>query len=1319
MDRKNGAMLPKQSKIASAVVTVMLLSAGTAHAAGANFVDRGNPNQAAEDCINGVDPNCTKTSTVVQGKPFVAVSSAAYAAGKDAIAGDGGVAIGDRANANGLTNADGKGGAIAIGTGAQAINNSATALGTVAIASGNTAIAMGRQSAATGNFSTAIGNVSNASGERSIAFGNSAQASGDQAIAIGSSTGTKGDGVSPGAFFDGTTNTQANGKRSLAIGSGARTDGDDQVSIGSNSVGLDNNTTPTFGQAAPVGGAVSFGGAGLATTKTPLTRQLKNVAAGADDTDAVNVAQVKYVQKQLQDADALNVKYDTNPDGSRANSVTFGGTGATVPVSLHNVADGAVTAWSTDAVNGEQLHHATQSAANNFGGGSTADEHGNITAPTYVLGADAQGNTTYNNVGAALSNIDGRTTKNTTDISTLTQNINNGEIGLVRQDKATGNITVAAATGGTNVNFAGTAGDRVLSGVAQGVKGNDAVNVDQLSGVKSVADNANKGWNISANSGAATQVKPGDTVDFSGDQNIAVSKTDKGIGVALNTDLKGLNSVQVGGATGPKLSASGLDNGGKQITNVASGGNVDSNAANIGDVKAAISGAADPNAVKYDADSNKGTVTLAGANGTKISNVAAGTLSPASTDAVNGSQLYATNQSIQTALDGGKVDQNGNVVAPVYNVTNNAGNAVQVSNVKDAIETVDGRVTNVTNQINNGEIGLVRQDQTSRAITVAAGTDGGVVNFANNAGETRTLAGVTAGKNDTDAVNVKQLKDNISSSVGTAVKNAVTYDTNADGSRANSVTLTGGDASKPVALSNVAAGALNTKSTDAVNGSQLYATNQSIQTALNGGTLNPDGSVAQVTYNVKGADGSVVNATNVKQAFDTVDARVTTVEGDVTNIINGKAGLVQQAAPGANLTVGAKTDGTAVDFGGTAGARQLKNVAAGKDDTDGVNVKQLKDSVSSGVNNGSTNAVLYDTDKDGNRLNSVSLIGSNGSAVVINNVAAGAISADSKQAVNGSQLLANATSTLGGGTASVTTVNNVTQVTYQVGDGKGGTTTVNGVGGAIQNLDQRTTKIENNVQQVVDGKAGLVQQQDKDAAITVGKDTGGKTVDFTNNAGDARVLTGVADGKIASGSKDAVNGGQLNQVIQTIDSNNRITVQSVEGNTKWIARADAGSFGSTATATGKNSVAVGQGSVADRDNSFSVGAAGNERQVTNVAAGTAPTDAVNVKQLNENLQKSQAYTDQRVGQLYNGMDSLRKDMYGGVASAMAVAGLPQSPAAGKAAVSAAYANYQGHSGFAVGGSYLTENARWVIKAGVTGNDRSGAGVTVGAAYVLN
>src|SRR3546814_7460174 len=56
-------------------------------------------------------------------------------------------------------------------------------------------------------------------------------------------------------------------------------------------------------------------------------------------------------------------------------------------------------------------------------------------------------------------------------------------------------------------------------------------------------------------------------------------------------------------------------------------------------------------------------------------------------------------------------------------------------------------------------------------------------------------------------------------------------------------------------------------------------------------------------------------------------------------------------------------------------------------------------------------------------------------------------------------------------------------------------------------------------------------------------------------------------------------------------------------------------LGSNAAATNQNSVALGAGSTTDRDNSVSVGSAGNERQITNVAAGTQLTDAVNVSQL--------------------------------------------------------------------------------------------------------
>lgn len=358
--------------------------------------------------------------------------------------------------------------------------------------------------------------------------------------------------------------------------------------------------------------------------------------------------------------------------------------------------------------------------------------------------------------------------------------------------------------------------------------------------------------------------------------------------------------------------------------------------------------------------------------------------------------------------------------------------------------------------------------------------------------------------------------------------------------------------------------------------------------------------------------------------------------------------------------------------GGNANAAVvLKNVAAGTDDTDAVNVKQLK-SVQSNLDQLGALAVQYD---DASK-SSITLGGAGGTRIA--NVKAGALNATSTDAVNGSQLYA-----------------------------------------TNQQVAQNTTDISNlqsNVTNIANGRAGLVQQQDANGAITVGKDSGGTSVNFAGTSGD-RVLSGVAAGVNAN---DAVNMAQFNSALNTAAANDRIRAAATDANTTWIARADAGSIGSTATATGKNAVAVGQGSVADRDNSFSVGAQGNERQITNVAAGTAPTDAVNVQQLNDNLNaastQANGYTDQRVGQVYNAFNDLKKDMYGGVASAMAVAGLPQPTGAGRSMVSAATSNYHGQQGFAAGYSYVTESNRWVVKASVTGNTRSDFGAVVGAGY---
>jgi autotransporter adhesin len=302
------------------------------------------------------------------------------------------------------------------------------------------------------------------------------------------------------------------------------------------------------------------------------------------------------------------------------------------------------------------------------------------------------------------------------------------------------------------------------------------------------------------------------------------------------------------------------------------------------------------------------------------------------------------------------------------------------------------------------------------------------------AGNTRQITNVAAGSAGTDAVNVNQL-----TAVGTVAANSVQYDLDGLGNRTNVATLVGG-AAGPVALRNVAAGTLGAASTDAVNGSQLFATN----------------------------------------------AQVTTNTSNVTNILNGTAGLVQQTggAPGVGvISVGAATAGTVVDFGGTAGTRRLIGISAGIAPTDAVNLSQLNTFVGAG---GSLNAVQYNVDVLGNRTNTVSLVGGNTAApVTINNVAAGALNAASSDAVNGAQL-----------SATNTAVTN-------------NTTAIGGL----------TTNISN-------GTIGLVQQTGGapgNGALTVGAATGGTVVNVAGTAGP-RTISGVKAGVAAT---DAANVGQV------------------------------------------------------------------------------------------------------------------------------------------------------------------------------------------------
>ncbi|RDS98373.1 hypothetical protein DWU95_42700, partial [Burkholderia contaminans] len=224
--------------------------------------------------------------------------------------------------------------AIAIGGGAYAdsrvtgggVGDGAVAIGEGATATGGFATAVGAASYA-GHLGSAFGDAASASGASSSAFGESANASGDTATAIGalaSATGTS--AIALGIV------AKADGKDSMALGAGAHAQGTSTVALGADSVADRDNT-------------VSVGSA-------TQQRQIVNVAAGTQDTDAVNVAQLK--DSGLIGDDGKAIAAVTYDDATKS-SVTLGGAGATTPVAIHNVAAGALSATSTDAVNGSQL----------------------------------------------------------------------------------------------------------------------------------------------------------------------------------------------------------------------------------------------------------------------------------------------------------------------------------------------------------------------------------------------------------------------------------------------------------------------------------------------------------------------------------------------------------------------------------------------------------------------------------------------------------------------------------------------------------------------------------------------------------------------------------------------------------------------------------------------------------------------------------------------------------------------------------------------------------------------------------------------------
>ncbi|HHT8911671.1 TPA: YadA family autotransporter adhesin, partial [Burkholderia cenocepacia] len=716
-------------------------------------------------------------------------------------------------------------------------------------------------------------------------------------------------------------------------------------------------------------------------------------------------------------------------------------------------------------------------------------------------------------------------------------------------------------------------------------------------------------------------------------------------------------------------------------------------------------------AVAYDGAA-KDTVTLKGADGTTITNVKAGAVTATSTDAINGAQLHGTAQSVADSLGGGAtVGADGKVTNPTYSLADpaDASQSKSYNNVGDALSNLDGRTTTNTQNITviNQQLadsGLVDPvtGQSIAAVTYDRNADGtpnlGSVTLG-GAGATAPVAlkNVADGVDRHDAINVGQLQDAglvapiDSSNPGTGLTSlAVTYDKHADGSaNFDQITLKGANGTT---LSNVKAGAVNATSMDAVNGSQLYGASKSVADALGGGaTVDANGNVTNPTYTV-----------NDKTYNNVGDA----IENISSSLVHGSIGLVQQDADTREITVAKDTDGTSVNFTGTAGDRVLTGVGAGavsatsRDAINGAQLHGTAQSVADVIGGGTT------VDADGKLADtSIEVNGSKYKTVAEAVQAAAKYGATDSLAVrydlNKDGTPNYGSVTLGGSGAAPVRLGNVA-------DGSSRYDAVNfgqlsELNDKIGGLDDRVGELERNPGTGNPGNGGA--GNDYFAGTDVGTD------------GTTKANAGGGTGNTAAGSGATIGTGANNATVvgsnANVSGSNGTAIgsgskSSAEGATAIGSSANASgekstAIGEGANASGKNSVALGAGSVASSDNTVSVGTADQKRTISNLADGVNASDAATKGQM-----------DRAIGGVQGQVNDLSRNAYSGIAAATALTMIPGVDPGKTVSFGIGGATYKGYQAVAFGGeARITQNLK--MKAGV-GMSSGGNTVGVGASY---
>lgn len=1275
-------------------------------------------------------------SSKADGANAIALGNAAKAAGIMSIG------LGDNANAS-------QDYAMALGAESEAAEN-ATAIGNKAHAKGVNSIALGNGSQALADSAIAIGQGNKANGADAIALGNGSQSSGLNAIALGKASVVTGDNsLALGS------NTNANGINSVALGAGSIADQDDSVSVGSDSlqrkiVNVKNGTIKADSHDA-------INGSQLYAISDSVAKRLGggssvNVDDGTVKAPTYNLknGNKNNVGDALTVLDQFTLQWDQNRDKY---SAAHGSSTASV---ITDVADGAVSDSSKDAVNGSQLK-------------ATND--------------DVETNTT--NIATNTGNI----ATNTANIATNTTNITNltDTVGDLKDDALLWNGTAFNAAHGTETTS-------TITNVKAGTLSDDSTDAVNGSQLKDTNDNvATNTTNIASNTAnIATNTANINTLNTSIDtlEQDAILWNGTAYSAAHGTETAStITNVKAG-----TLSENSTDAvNGAQLN--ATNANVATNTTNIATNTASINTLnTSIDALEQDALLWDGTAFSAahGANkdASKITNVLAGTVSSASTDAINGSQLHGLSSSIATYLGGGAtVSDSGVFSGPTYNIDGNdytnvgaaldaintslsdsLGDALLWDSTTGAFSAKHGSTASVITNVADGAVSDSSSDavngsqlyDVSNSVVDVLGGGAGVNTDGSISAPTYTIA-------DTDYTNVGDAMNAIDSTLD----NALLWDAAAGENGAFNASHDG----KASVITNVANGQINETSTDAVNGSQLNATNMLIQ------NIAGDTSESYITENGEGINYVRTN-----------DSGLVFEDASATGVGATAVGYNSVASGDSSVAIGQNSSST-IESGIALGSSSVSNrvILQGSRDT-----SVTEDGVVIGYNT-----------SDGELLGALS-IGDDGKYRQIINVADGS---EAHDAVTVRQLQ-NAIGAVATTPSKYFHANSTEEDSLAVGEDSlamGAKTVVNGNAGIGIGLN--TLVLADAINGIAIGSNARANHANSIAMGNGSQTTRGAQTGYTaynmdapqNSVGEFSV--GSEDGQrqitnVAAGSADtdAVNVGQLKvtdeRVTQNTQSitnlNNQVTnldtrVTNIEngigdivttGSTKYFKTntdgvdasaqgKDSVAIGSGSIAAADNSVALGTGSVATEENTISVGSSTNQRRITNVAAGKNATDAVNVAQLKsseaggvrydtkadgsidysnitlgggnggttrisnvsagvnnndavnyaqlkQSVQETKQYTDQRMVEMDNKLSKTESKLSGGIASAMAMTGLPQAYTPGASMASIGGGTYNGESAVALGVSMVSANGRWVYKLQGSTNSQGEYSAALGA-----